>query len=404
MEFNIMVLPGDGIGPEVIAEGVKVLETVGRKFGHRFNLTYDDIGGVAIDNYGIPLRPETLDLARRCDAVLLGAVGGPKWDDPGAVVRPEEGLLAIRKGLGVFANIRPVKVFPELVDSSVLKPWVLEGVDILVIRELTGGLYYALPKRRQRTKHGWTGVDTLRYSQQEIEKVLRVGFELARRRKKKLTSVDKANVLETSRLWREVATELAQEYPDVELEHVLVDTCAMQLIQRPSRFDVIVAENTFGDILTDEAAVLAASMGLLPSASLASLPGTTGQSSGGDLRPATTSASRVKKPVEGRRPPGLYEPIHGSAPYIAGQGVANPIATILSVALMMRYSLDLIEDAAAVERAVDRAVGDGYRTPDIFLHETTGQAGRDVGPETASVSRVKKVGTVEMGDKVAEAL
>ncbi len=363
MEFNIAVLPGDGIGPEVIAEGVKVLETVGRKFGHRFNLTYDDVGGAAIDKYGVALRPETVDMASKADAVLFGAVGGPKWDDPRARVRPEDGILAIRKGLGVFANIRPVKVFPDLVDSSVLKPEVLEGVDMLVIRELTGGLYYALPKRRQQTKQGWTGVDTLRYSQQEIERVLRVGFELARGRKKKLASVDKANVLETSRLWRQIATELGPEYPDVELEHVLVDTCAMQLIQRPSRFDVIVAENTFGDILTDEAAVLAASMGLLPSASLADIP------------------------MEGRRAQGLYEPIHGTAPDIAGKGVANPVATILSAALMMRYSLGLTEEAAAVERAVGQVLTDGYRTPDI--------AGD--GDDNA-------VTTTEMGDRVVEAL
>ena len=362
MEFNIAVLPGDGIGPEVIAEGVKVLETVGRKFGHRFNLTYDDIGGAAIDKYGVALRPETVDMASKADAVLFGAVGGPKWDDPRARVRPEDGILAIRKGLGVFANIRPVKVFPDLADSSVLKPEVLEGVDMLVIRELTGGLYYALPKRRQQTKQGWTGVDTLRYSQQEIERVLRVGFELARGRKKKLTSVDKANVLETSRLWRQIATELGPEYPDVELEHVLVDTCAMQLIQRPSRFDVIVAENTFGDILTDEAAVLAASMGLLPSASLADIP------------------------MEGRRAQGLYEPIHGTAPDIAGKGVANPVATILSAALMMRYSLGLTEEAAAVERAVGQVLTDGYRTPDI------------------AVDGDKAVTTTEMGDRAVEAL
>ena len=362
MEFNIAVLPGDGIGPEVIAEGVKVLETVGRKFGHRFNLTYDDVGGAAIDKYGVALRPETVDMASKADAVLFGAVGGPKWDDPRARVRPEDGILAIRKGLGVFANIRPVKVFPDLVDSSVLKPEVLEGVDMLVIRELTGGLYYALPKRRQQTKQGWTGVDTLRYSQQEIERVLRVGFELARGRKKKLASVDKANVLETSRLWRQIATELGPEYPDVELEHVLVDTCAMQLIQRPSRFDVIVAENTFGDILTDEAAVLAASMGLLPSASLADIP------------------------MEGRRAQGLYEPIHGTAPDIAGKGVANPVATILSAALMMRYSLGLTEEAAAVERAVGQVLTDGYRTPDI------------------AVDGDKAVTTTEMGDRVVEAL
>ena len=362
MDFNIAVLPGDGIGPEVIAEGVKVLETVGSKFGHRFNLTYDDVGGAAIDKYGVALRSETLDIARRTDAVLFGAVGGPKWDDPAARVRPEDAILGIRKGLGVFANIRPVKIFPELVDSSVLKPEVLRGVDMVIIRELTGGLYYGLPKRRQQTKQGWTGVDTMRYSQQEIERVLRVGFELARGRGKKLASIDKANVLETSRLWRQVATDLAQEYPEVQLEHVLVDTCAVQLMQRPSKFDVIVAENTFGDILTDEAAVLTASMGLLPSASLADIP------------------------VEGRRALGLYEPIHGSAPDIAGQGVANPVATILSVALMMRYSLGLTEEAAVVERGVEQALRGGYRTPDI------------------AVAGDNTVGTTEMGDKVVEAL
>ena len=362
MEFNVVVLPGDGIGPEVTMEAVKVLETVGSRFGHRLHLTYDKVGGVAIDDYGVALRPDTLDAARSSDAVLFGAVGGPKWDDPSAPVRPEDGLLALRKGLGVFANIRPVKVYPYLADSSVLKPEVLEGVDMVVIRELTGGLYYALPKRRQRTRAGWTGVDTLRYTQAEITRVLRVGFELARRRRGLVTSVDKANVLETSRLWRQVATDLAQEYPDVTLEHMLVDTCAMQLVQRPSHFDVIVAENTFGDILTDEAAVLAASMGMLPSASLAAVP------------------------AEGRRAPGLYEPIHGSAPDIAGQGVANPVAAILSVALMMRYSLGLTEEAAAVELAVEGALRDGNRT-------------RDTAPKGGQV-----LSTKEMGDVVVQAL
>ena len=367
MKFNIVVLPGDGIGPEVIAEGLKVLETVGSTFGHGFYFTADDVGGVAIDKHGVALRPDTLETARRADAVLFGAVGGPKWDDPMADVRPEDGLLALRKALSVFANIRPVKVFPELVDASVLKRDVLAGVDIVVIRELTGGLYYGLPKRRQRTKQGWTAVDTLRYSQKEIERVLRVGFELARGRRRKLTSVDKANVLETSRLWRQIATELALEYPDVELEHMLADNCAMQLVQRPSRFDVLVAENTFGDILTDEAAVLAASMGLLPSASLADVP------------------------MEGRRALGLYEPIHGSAPDIAGMGTANPIATILSAALMLRYSLGLTEEAAAVERAVAQVLKQGYRTPDI------------ASPEEAT-GKEKGVGTAEMGDLVAAAL
>ena len=362
MDFNIAVLPGDGIGPEVIAEGVKVLEAVGSRFGHRFTLTYGEVGGASIDRYGVALKADTLEMAGRSDAVLFGAVGGPRWDDPTARVRPEDGLLAIRKGLGVFANIRPVKVFPDLVDSSVLKPQVLEGVDIVLIRELTGGVYYGLPRRRRQTARGWTAVDTMRYSQAEIERVLRVGFELAGRRHKRLASVDKANVLETSRLWRQLAIEVSGEYPDVELEHVLVDTCAIQLIQRPSRFDVIVTENTFGDILTDEAAVLAASLGLLPSASLAAIP------------------------TEGRRALGMYEPIHGTAPDIAGQGKANPIGTILSVALMMRYSLGLTEEAAAVERAVDQALRAGYRTPDI------------------AVEGGMTVGTQEMGDRVVGSL
>ena len=367
MEFRIAVLPGDGIGPEVMAEGVKVLATVGRRFGHRFDLSYDEVGGAAIDKYGVALRTETLEMAAGCDAILFGAVGGPKWDDPRAKVRPEDGILAIRKGLGVFANIRPVKVFPELVDSGVLKPQVLEGVDMVVIRELTGGLYYGLPKGRRETKRGWTGVDTLRYTEGEVERVLRVGFELARGRRKKLASVDKANVLETSRLWRQVATDLGAEYPEVELEHILVDNCAMQLVQRPSRFDVIVAENTFGDILSDETAVLAASMGLLPSASLADIP------------------------LEGRTAQGLYEPIHGTAPDIAGQGIANPAGMILSAAMMLRYSLGLTEEAAAVDRAVATALQDGCRTPDIA-------------PPDDAKGPVRRVGTVEMGDAVVGAL
>ena len=367
MDFRILVLPGDGIGPEVLAEGVKVLQRVGVRFGHRFELTYDEVGGAAIDKYGVALRDETMNAAGGFDAVLFGAVGGPKWDDPRAQIRPEDGILGIRKSLSVFANLRPVKVFPDMMDSSVVKPSVLKDVDMLVVRELTGGLYYARPKGRRQTARGWTGVDTMRYSQAEIERVLRVGFELAGRRRGKLTSVDKANVLETSRLWRQVATDLAGEYPDVEIEHMLVDTCAMQLIQRPSRFDVIVTENTFGDILTDEAAVLAASMGLLPSASLAGVP------------------------TEGGRALGLYEPIHGSAPDITGQGIANPVATIASVALLMRYSLGLTEEASVVERAVEEVLAEGYRTPDIVGASSSGTA-------------TKEVGTSEMGDQVVSAL
>ena len=379
MEFEILVLPGDGIGPEVVAEGVKVMGSVAKKFGHRFTFSYDDVGGAAIDKYGVPLRPETMDAARRCDAILFGAVGGPKWDDPNAQVHPEDAILGIRKEMGFYANIRTVKVFPVLADASVLKPEVIDGVDIVVIRELTGGLYYALPKGRRQTKHGWTSVDTMRYNQHEIERVLRVGFEVAQARSRKLVSVDKANVLETSRLWRQVATELASEYPDVELEHMLVDTCAMQLIQRPLRFDVIVAENTFGDILTDEAAVLTASMGLLPSASLAF----SAQPSGNQERRQGSL--------------GLYEPIHGSAPDIAGQGVANPIAAILSVALMMRYSLGLDKEADAVDAAVEHVLEGGYRTPDLLLSSSPGS-------RPASAPELVRVGTGQMGDEIAKAI
>ncbi len=362
MEFNIAVLSGDGIGPEVTAEGVKALQATARAFGHSFNLEYGDVGGVSIDKHGVPLLSEVQDLAGSADAVLFGAVGGPQWDDPAAAMRPEDALLQLRAHLGVFANIRPVKVYPNLAASSVLKPEVLEGVDLVVVRELTGGLYYAEPKGRQQTPQGWTGVDTMRYSEGEIERALRVGFELARTRRGQLASIDKANVLECSRLWRQVATRLGEEYPDVALEHILVDACAMQLIQRPARFDVIVAENTFGDILTDEAAVLSASMGLLPSASLADAP------------------------VAGRKTKGFYEPIHGTAPDIAGQGIANPVASILSVALMLRYSLGLTEEAASVERAVERTLDAGYRTPDI------------------AVSPAGRVSASEMGDRIAAAI
>ena len=362
MDFNIAVLDGDGIGPEVTAESVKTLAAVGRAFGHNFILRYGDVGGISIDRHGVPLPDAVRDLAAAADAVLFGAVGGPKWDDPAAPARPEDGLLALRSHLNVFANIRPVKVYPQLIASSVLKPHILEGVDLVVVRELTGGLYYAQPKGRVATPQGIVGVDTMRYSESEIERVLRVGFELARSRRGKLTSVDKANVLETSRLWRSTATRLAADYPDVMLEHALVDACAMQIVLRPASYDVIVAENTFGDILTDEAAILAASMGLLPSASLSGVP------------------------QAGGRAPGFYEPIHGTAPDIAGRGIANPCGSILSTALMLRYSLGLTEEAAAVERAVASVLEQGWRTADI--------AG---GGDAA-------VGTAEMGDRIAAAI
>jgi 3-isopropylmalate dehydrogenase len=343
MQFNIALLPGDGVGPEVVAEGVKALKRVEALTDATFHLETELVGGIAIDEMGTPLPKAALDLARKSDAILFGAVGGPKWDNPLATHRPEDAILGLRKALGLFANLRPIKVFPALLNSSSLKPSVIEGVDILMIRELTGGLYFAKPKKRWQTSRGRRGVDTLRYTESEIERVLRVGFELARKRRKKLTSVDKANVLESSRLWREIAIELSSEYPDVELEHMLVDSCAMVLMKTPTRFDVLVAENMFGDILTDEAAILAGSLGMLPSSSLAGIPLEDGR----------------------HRALGLYEPIHGSAPDIAGQAKANPIATILSVALMLRYSLGLSQAASSIEAAVEQVLNQGYRTPDI---------------------------------------
>ena len=361
LPYNIAVLPGDGIGPEVTAQAVRVLEAVGRAFGHRFSLSYADIGGIGIDNHGSPFPPEARQRAETADAVLFGAVGGPKWDDPNAAVRPEQGLLDIRAQMGVFANIRPVKVYPWLADASPLKPGILQNVDLVVVRELTGGLYYAEPRGRRETPGGIIAEDTMRYSETEIERVLRVAFELARSRRQKLTSVDKANVLECSRLWRTVAVRIGREYPDVTLDHVLVDACAMQLIQQPARFDVIVAENTFGDILTDEASVLAASMGLLPSASLAA------------------------PPAAGQPAIGMYEPIHGTAPDIAGRGIANPIGAILSAALLLRYSLALAEEAAAIERAVEQTLQSGARTADI-------------------AAGAPAIGTEEMGDRIIAAL
>ena len=341
MSYSIAVLPGDGVGVEVTAQAVNVMEAVGRRFGHDFDLRFGTVGGAAIDQLGTPLPDETYELCRSADAILFGAVGGPKWDGPDVDVRPEQGILAIRKRLDLFANLRPVKVVPAIVGSSPIKPELLEGVDMVVVRELTGGLYFGRPKKRWATSRGRRGVDTLKYTEREIERILRVGFELASGRRKRLASVDKANVLESSRLWREIADELSSEYPDVELEHILVDNASMQIVTAPARFDVIVAENMFGDILTDEASVLSGSMGMLPSASLAGIPGRTG---GGVS---------------------LYEPIHGTAPDIAGRNVANPIGSILSMALLLRLSLGLEEEAGAVEGAVDGVLAEGYRTRDI---------------------------------------
>ena len=337
MQAVIAVLPGDGIGPEVVAEGLKVLRAVASRFGHQFSFHEALIGGCAIDVTGSPLPAETVAVCRAADAILLGAVGGPKWDDPQARVRPEQGLLGIRKELGLFANLRPVRIYPQLIDASPLRPERLQGVDLIVVRELTGGIYFG-EKRREQGDHGEWASDLCLYNEEEIVRVVRVAAHLARQRRKKLTLVDKANVLETSRLWRSVTTRLIKtEFPDLHFETMLVDACAMHLIRRPADFDVIVTENMFGDILTDEASMLAGSMGMLPSASL------------GDGRA------------------GLYEPIHGSAPDIAGQGKANPLATILSVAMLLRHSLNLPTEADCVEAAVASVIERGIVTADIAV-------------------------------------
>jgi 3-isopropylmalate dehydrogenase len=330
LRASIAILPGDGIGPEVVAQGERVLQAIGDRFSHVFERAVALMGGIAIDETGSPLPPRTLDLCKRADAVLLGAVGGPKWDPP-AKVRPEQGLLALRKELGLFANLRPVAPHSKLLDVSPLKPEVLHGADLVVVRELTGGIYFGEKKTDEKS-----ATDVCTYSIGEIERVVRVAAELARGRRKKLTSVDKANVLETSRLWRGVTERLVRaEFPDVQLRHMLVDTCAMQLVQRPADFDVIVTENMFGDILTDEASVIAGSIGMLPSASL------------------------------GDRARGLYEPIHGSAPDIAGKGIANPVGTILSVAMLLRHSLGLEREARLVEAAVAATIERGILTADV---------------------------------------
>jgi 3-isopropylmalate dehydrogenase len=331
MRARIAVLPGDGIGPEVMAQGLRCLRAVAETFGHEFALSELPFGGAAIDLCGQPLPESTLEGCLEADAVLLGAIGGPKWSAPQAKVRPEQGLLALRKALGVYANLRPVKVHPALLSSSTLKPQVLEGVDLVFVRELTGGIYFGDKRRDARA-----ATDVCTYTVEEVERIVRAAARLARQRRRKLVSIDKANVLETSRLWREVTTRvMSAEFADVSLEHMLVDSAAMHLIRRPRDFDVLVTENMFGDILTDEASMLAGSLGLLPSASLG----------------------------EGRR--GLYEPIHGSAPDIAGRGIANPCGTILSVALLLRHSLGLAAEAAALEQAVSQALASGARTPDI---------------------------------------
>jgi 3-isopropylmalate dehydrogenase len=351
MRALIAVLPGDGVGPEVIEQGTRVLAAVARLFGHQFEMREAQIGGAAMEQAGTPLPPATLDLCQTADAILLGAVGGPKWG-PDSPIRPEQGLLELRKALGLFANLRPVVPHPRLVGASPLKTEVLRGVDLVFVRELTGGIYFG-----EKRRHSDFALDTCQYTSEEIERVVRMAGALARQRRHKLTSVDKANVLETSRLWRGVTSRLIrEEFPDVQLEHLLVDACAMHLLTRPASFDVLVTENLFGDILTDEASVLSGALGLLPSASLG----------------------------RGRR--GLYEPVHGSAPDIAGLGVANPYGTLLSVALLLRHSLQLENEARAVETAVGAALDRGALTRDL------------TGESSAAVS------TVEAGNAVLEVL
>jgi 3-isopropylmalate dehydrogenase len=343
-QASIVVLGGDGIGPEVTHQGVRVLEAIASRYGHDFKFEHHLIGGAAIDATQSALPSQTTSACGTADAVLLGAVGGPKWSDPNAKIRPEQGLLALRKALGLFANLRPVSLHSELLDASPLKPEVLKGTDIMVVRELTGGIYFG-----EKTRTETSASDLCSYNVEEITRVTRVAGNLARGRRKFITSVDKANVLETSRLWRSTVEKvLNEEFPDVKYEHQLVDSAAMLLIRKPAHFDVVLTENMFGDILTDEASMLAGSLGLLPSASLGS----------GKL--------------------GLYEPIHGSAPDIAGKGIANPLGTILSVAMLLRHSLDLPKEAAAVETAVRKVIAEGVRTADIASGSkaaTTAQAG-----------------------------
>ncbi len=356
MSAKIALLPGDGIGPEVIAEAKTVLETVGRKFGQTFEFSTHLIGGCAIDAHGDPLPEATLEACRKSDAILLGAVGGPKWDDPTAKTRPEVGLLKIRKELGLYANLRPIKASPSLIDASPLKRNIIEGTDILFFRELTGGLYFG-KSGLEKTATGETAFNTMIYSTHEVERIVRMACQAAMKRRKKVTSVDKANVLEASRLWRRVAEKIVKtEFPEIQYDVVLVDAMAMHLISKPATFDVVVTENMFGDILTDEGSMLPGSLGLLPSASL------------------------------GEPGPGLYEPIHGSAPDIAGKGIANPLATILAAAMLLRHSLNLEQPALAIEEAVESVLKAGHRT-------------RDIAPAGAT-----SISTKEMGQLVVRAL
>jgi 3-isopropylmalate dehydrogenase len=355
VKAQIAVLAGDGVGEEIVPEAVKALKAVGERFGHTFTFVPGDVGGQAIDKRGVPLPDETLALARRSDAVLLGAVGGPKWEELDYTMRPERALLGLREQLGLYANLRPAKLYPMLADASTLKRETIEGIDLLVVRELTGGIYFGKPKGIEKTADGERGINTEVYTTGEIRRIAKVAFEAARKRRRKVTSVDKANVLESSELWRRVVIDVHKDYPDVELTHIYVDNCAMQLIRNPRQFDVLVTTNLFGDILSDEAAMLTGSIGMLPSASLGAHAG-------------------------------LYEPIHGSAPDIAGKNLANPIATIASAAMMLAHAFQLDKEAEAVERAIIRTLEQGYRTKDIHA------------------AGAKLVGTVEMGDVVVKNL
>jgi 3-isopropylmalate dehydrogenase len=365
--YRIASIGGDGVGPEVVAGARAVLDAVAAR--DEFALEWLDVvaGGAAIDAYGSALRTDDLDAVATCDAVLLGAVGGPRWDDPDAMVRPEQALFALRGGLELFANLRPVTILPALVPSSPVRPEVLEGVDLLIVRELTSGLYFGRPSEQRDTPEGRVGIDTLWYTEGEIRRVVRLAFELAKGRRGRLTSVDKANVLSTSRLWRKVVEEVRGDYPSVEVNHQLVDSCAMLLVRRPSSFDVLVTENLFGDILSDEAAVLAGSLGMLPSASV------------GERRTA-----------HGRF--GLYEPIHGSAPDIAGRDLANPAGTILSAAMLLRWSLGLEAAAASVEAAVAAAIDDGYRTADLVPADGDRTGLKVVGTRAMTAAIVERLG------------
>ena len=340
MKAKIAVLPGDGIGPEIVPQAVKVLEHIGARHGHRFEFQTADVGGAAIDKLGVPLPDATLTLAKASDAVLLGAVGGPQWEGLDYAVRPERALLGLREQLGLYANLRPAKLYPMLADASTLKREVILGIDLLVVRELTGGIYFGTPKGIEKTADGERGINTEVYTTKEIERIAKVAFDAARKRRRKVTSVDKANVLESSELWRRVVIGVSKHYPDVELTHLYVDNCAMQLVRNPAQFDVIVTTNLFGDILSDEAAMLTGSIGMLPSASV---------------------GGRV----------GLFEPIHGSAPDIAGKDMANPIATIASAAMMLSYAFNLDKESTAIEQAILRVLDHGYRTKDIHAPGTT---------------------------------